>query len=125
MIISTNITRNKKPAQPAYQMVDPEPAVQNEPKVDSEVVLGDDEDNTQEPAPVAPVENQEPDTEPVSSTEEIEQTNTSEVEEGATETTPDQEQPSESEPQPVQEPEQPQEEHVEETPKKKASSKKK
>ena len=125
MIISTNITRNKKPAQPAYQMIGPEPAVQNEPKVDSEVVLGDDEDNTQEPAPVAPVENQEPDTEPVSSTEEIEQTNTSEVEEGATETTPDQEQPSEPEPQPIQEPEQPQEEHVEETPKKKASSKKK
>lgn len=117
MIISTNITRNKKPAQAVHQMADPEPAVQNEPKVDSEVVLGDDEDNTQEPAPVAPVENQEPDTEPVSSTEEIEQTNTSEVEEGATETTPDQEQPSE--------PEQPQEEHVEETPKKKASSKKK
>lgn len=121
MIISTNITRNKKPVQLAYQMGEPEPTVQNEPKVDSEVVLGDDEDNTVEPEPVAPVEDQEP----IPSTEEIEQTNTSEVEEGATKTIPDQEQSSEPEPQPVQEPEQPQEEHVEETPKKKASSKKK
>ena len=121
MIISTNITRNKKPAQAAYQMVDPEPAVQNEPKVNSEVVLGDDEENTVEPAPVAPVEDQEP----TPSTKEIEQTNTFEVGEDTTETTPVQEQPSEPEPQPVQEPEQPQEEHVEETPKKKASSKKK
>ena len=117
MIISTNITRNKKPAQAAYQMVDPEPAVQNEPKVDSEVVLGDDEDNTQEPAPATLVEDKEP--APAQSTEEIKQTNTSEEEEGKTETTPDQEQPS------VPEPEQSQEEHVEETPKKKASSKKK
>lgn len=123
MIISTNITRNKKPAQAIYQMIDPEPAVQNEPKVDSEVVHN--EDNTIESVPAAPVENQEPDTEPASSTE-TDQINTSEeVEEGAIETIPVQEQPSEPEQQPVQESEQPQEEQVEETPKKKASSKKK
>ena len=125
MIISTIITRNKKPVQPTYQMADPEPAIQHEPKVDSKVVLGNDEDHTVEPNPGTLEPTLVEDHEPTLTTKEIEPTNTSEVEEGATETTPVQEQPSEPEPQPVQESEQPQEEQVEETPKKKASSEKK
>ena len=140
MIISTTITRNKKPSQAVYQMANPEPPVQNELKVNSEVVLNNDEDNTQDLLlkNVEPIQDVsvEKDEKLITLTEETEQTNTSGVvEEGKTETLQVQEQSSEQEqiqeqaseqePELVQESEQPQIEKTEEAPKKKTSSKKK
>ena len=108
-MISTTITRNKKPAQNTYQMAYPEQLVQNEPTVEAEVELGDEDTIPSEPAPVEDQESVVP--------VESETTNSSEPEN--VEPTPEQEQTSEPEMQPVQE------EQLEETPKKKASSKKK
>ena len=113
-MISTTITRNKKPSQNTYQMACPEQLVQNEPIVEAEVELGDEDSIPSEPAPVEEQESVVP--------AESETTNSSEPEN--VEPAPEQEQSSESELQPVQE-EQAQEEQLEETPKKKASSKKK
>ena len=115
-MISTTITRNKKPAQNTYQMAYPEQLVQNEPTVEAEVELGDEDTIPSEPAPVEDQESVVP--------TESETTNSSEPENVEPAPEQEQEQTSEPEMQPVQK-EQPQEEQLEETPKKKASSKKK
>lgn len=111
-MISTTITRNKKPAQNTYQMAYPEQLVQNEPTVEAKVELGDEDSIPSEPAPIEDQESVVP--------AETETTNSSEPEN----VEPEQEPSSEPEMQPEQE-EQPQEEQLEVTPKKKASSKKK
>ena len=143
MIISTTITRNKKPSQAVYQMANPEPPVQNEPIVDSKanpeppvqnepivdskVVLGDDKlDETDENSnQVNPIEigssddsmNVEKESETVIDSEaELDQNDSIEEDESF-----ESEQESE---QSFQE-EQSQIEKTEEAPKKKTSSKKK
>lgn len=126
-MISTTITRNKKPAQNTYQMAYPEQLVQNEPTVEAEVELGDEDTIPSEPAPVEDQESVVPtELETTNSSEpenvEPEQEQSSETEN--VESDPEQEPSFEPEMQPEQE-EQPQEEQLEVTPKKKASSKKK
>ena len=125
MIISTTITRNKKPSQAVYQMANPEPPVQNEPIVDSKVVLGDDKldeihENSDQVNPIGIGSSEDS----MNVKKENETGIDSESDQNAS-IEEDESFESEQEPEQSFQEEQPQIEKTEEAPKKKTSSKKK